>query len=71
MSRVIRLICEKKSVVHEHNKKTLELLKFYNTEERLGEPEKHWDSTEDLRRTIKLDLIDEKVHRLLFHAEKE
>ena len=49
----------------------LELLTFHNINKKLGKLEDNWDSLKELRRVVKLGIIDEQVTGLFLHAKKE
>ena len=66
-----RLIEDNKLVVEEYNIKTLVLLTFHNIDKKLEKLEDNWDSLEELRRVVKLDMINKQVTRLLLYTKKE
>jgi len=66
-----RLAGDNKLVVEKYNIKALELLIFYDIDNKLDELEDNWNSLEELRRVAKLDIINEQATRLLLNTKKE
>ena len=54
-----RLVGDNKLVIEKYNAKVLELLIFHKIDKKLDKLENNWDSLEELRKVIKLDIIDE------------
>ena len=64
------LICKNQLAIDNYNFRAVEFIKFCDIKEYLDNIKLLWDSTDEDLRTVRIDILDKQVTRILLNAEK-